>query len=283
MDYIHFSLQHDLGILQDWFLANKLTLNISKSVCILFGKHQNQVLDIKIGHESIPQVGSTKFLGLWIDQDLSWKEHISAKVKAKKSKLNLLLTSKNFLSTHALRILYFAQINSNLTYGISMWGSLLMKTNLTKLQKIQDTCMKILCHGKGPLEAVYTTNKVLTVSQQIEFELCKLWHKKQLDILPAKLSSVMSSDHFEQLLQKLHRYPTRQKNLSNRPKSTYREYHDSFLVKGNRIYSHLNQEIRTCNSLKRFTVQLQKHLLDKKNSIHTLEVYPTSIEPLDTW
>ena len=30
IDYIRFCLEHDLGILHDWFLANKLTLNISK-------------------------------------------------------------------------------------------------------------------------------------------------------------------------------------------------------------------------------------------------------------
>ena len=39
LSYIRFCLEHDLNILQDWFLANKLTLNIGKSVCILFGKH----------------------------------------------------------------------------------------------------------------------------------------------------------------------------------------------------------------------------------------------------
>ena len=38
IDYIRFCLEHDLRTLQDWFMANKLTLNVNKSVCILFGK-----------------------------------------------------------------------------------------------------------------------------------------------------------------------------------------------------------------------------------------------------
>ena len=67
IEYIRFCLEHDLRILQDWFRANKLTLNISKSVSILFGKQRNLELNLKIGQESIPQVQYTKFLGLWID------------------------------------------------------------------------------------------------------------------------------------------------------------------------------------------------------------------------
>ena len=39
LNFITFALEHDLSILQDWFYANKLTLNINKSVAILFGKH----------------------------------------------------------------------------------------------------------------------------------------------------------------------------------------------------------------------------------------------------
>ena len=70
LDYIKFCLKHDLGILQDWFLANKLTLNIGKSVLILFGKHKSK-LCIQIGKEIIPQSKFTKFLGLWIDENLN--------------------------------------------------------------------------------------------------------------------------------------------------------------------------------------------------------------------
>ena len=71
INYIRFCLENDLLLLQDWFLANKLTLNINKSVCILFGKHKGIKLDIRLGNTSIPQAKTTKFLGMWIDQDLN--------------------------------------------------------------------------------------------------------------------------------------------------------------------------------------------------------------------
>ena len=263
IEYIRFCLEHDLCILQDWFRANKLTLNISKSVSILFGKQRNLDLKVRIGQESIPQVQHTKFLGLWIDQDLNWKEHISKLLLKLKHKLNLLLAGKKFLSTHALHILYFAQIHSNLTYGISMWGSLLTNENIKKLSNIQNKCMYIVGRRSGPMDELYTANKILTVSQLIELELCKLWYKKQLGLLPCKLSSVMSCDQWEQPLNKSHRYPTRQKDLANRPRSNHHEYHNSFLVKGNRIYSQLNQELRNCITLHKFTRHLKDNLITR--------------------
>ena len=42
--------------ISDWFLANELTLNISKSSCVLFTKNKNKVtLSIKIHDNPIPQ------------------------------------------------------------------------------------------------------------------------------------------------------------------------------------------------------------------------------------
>ena len=145
LNYIRSCIDIDVSILQDWFLANKLTLNIGKSVCMLFGqKAKTKNLQITLGNERIPQVKSTKFLGMWIDDSLSWNEHVTKVILKLKSRLNLLKMGKNLLSKHALRVLYFAQIHSVMTYGIVMWGSLASQADLNKIQKIQDTCVHII-------------------------------------------------------------------------------------------------------------------------------------------
>ena len=78
LDYIKFCIETDLCTLQDWFIANKLTLNVGKSVCILFSRTGQDVpLNLRLGKELIPQTKCTKFLGIWIDQSLSWTEHIA--------------------------------------------------------------------------------------------------------------------------------------------------------------------------------------------------------------
>ena len=257
IQYIRFSLEHDLNILQDWFIANKLTLNVGKSVCILFGKHRNQQLNLHLGPEKIPQATCTKFLGMWIDHDLSWREHVSNLLLKLKSKLNLLKAGKHFLSTHALRILYFAQIHSNLTYGIGIWGSLLTQDSVQKLQRIQDNCMQIIGHRGSPIDHIYHTQKILTIPKQIELELCKLWHKKLLGLLPPKLTSTMAIDCLNRSSQKTHRYTTHQKHLENQPKSSQEEY----LVKGNRLYANLGTTMQSYEKMKPFVRALKSRLL----------------------
>ena len=74
----------DLNNISDWFRANKLTLNISKSVYMIFSRKNHNDIDLKLGDTKLPKVTTTKFLGMWIDQNLNWNEHLS-KLK-KKSK-----------------------------------------------------------------------------------------------------------------------------------------------------------------------------------------------------
>ena len=84
MKYLKWCIEMDLNNISDWFRANKLTLNISKSVYMIFSRKNHNDIDLKLGDTKLPKVTTTKFLGMWIDQNLNWNEHLS-KLK-KKSK-----------------------------------------------------------------------------------------------------------------------------------------------------------------------------------------------------
>ena len=86
---------------------------------MIFGKNNNSVdLEITLGDVLIPQVHATKFLGVWLEDKLSWSTHITVVRKKLQSRHGLLKRSKSFLSAHCMKILYFAQIQSVLAYGI---------------------------------------------------------------------------------------------------------------------------------------------------------------------
>jgi len=85
-------VNNELILLNTWFTVNKLSLNVEKTNFILFTgrykKFDNSILinnGVKINDKIIKQVQSAKFLGVYIDQHLSWSEHIS-QVKTKISK-----------------------------------------------------------------------------------------------------------------------------------------------------------------------------------------------------
>ena len=62
LNYLRWCLEQDMDNISDWFLANKLTLNITKSSCVLFTKNKNKVvLSIKIHDNPKPQRSHVKF------------------------------------------------------------------------------------------------------------------------------------------------------------------------------------------------------------------------------
>ena len=63
--------------LKSWFALNKLTLNISKTNYIVFGKvDKDELINVSIHEFILTRVCSTQFLGVQINKGLSWKEHI---------------------------------------------------------------------------------------------------------------------------------------------------------------------------------------------------------------
>ena len=88
-DLIERNLNHDLSNISDWSVANKLTLNKSKTEFVVIGTWQrlrtlDQSPDLAIDNSPISQVASTKSLDEHVDEHLSWNTHIT-KISKKKS------------------------------------------------------------------------------------------------------------------------------------------------------------------------------------------------------
>ena len=69
-----------LDSINKWFTANKLKLSISKCVYTVFNltkkKSLNIRYDLSINSTKLIRVNSTKYLGVYIDEDLTWQNHI---------------------------------------------------------------------------------------------------------------------------------------------------------------------------------------------------------------
>ena len=66
-----------------------------------------------------------KFLGVWIDRDLTWETQVSKLCSKISQKLELLRRGKHLLNVAAKITLYYAQVHSLLTYGLAIWGSMI--------------------------------------------------------------------------------------------------------------------------------------------------------------
>ena len=158
--YLKWCIIHDMTILCDWFKANQLSLNGTKLVGVLFFTKKEKIDYLKVGNIGIQFVDQTKFVGIWIDRKLNWKYHVDKVVTKVKQNMNLLIIGKSFLNVHAKRIIYFAQIQSHITYGLSVWGNMILATTITNLQKLQNNCIKLIT-GQGATMNKYASLKIL--------------------------------------------------------------------------------------------------------------------------
>ena len=136
--YSHSSLQTltqvintELTLVADWFSANRLTLNLDKTNFILFKSHRkmgpsDDSLRLSINGIPITKVTSTKFLGVHVDQHLTWKEHIKT-ISDKIAKNIGILTRTAYLLPSCIRLkLYYSLVYPYLTYCNMVWASILM-------------------------------------------------------------------------------------------------------------------------------------------------------------
>ena len=187
-------MMEDLLTLSDWFTANKLTLNLSKTVLMVFSPKGKQKVSLVVNNVVIPQVSETKFLGVWLDDKMSWNTHLGKLESKLKRNLGLLRRSKNLLPVSAKRIVYYSHIYSHLTYCILLWGSNLPNATLHRLQSIQNRCMKEL--KSGDYDTTYKSLEILKVREIIELEKRKFGYKYMKQLLPSKIIEIVNDDQF---------------------------------------------------------------------------------------
>jgi hypothetical protein len=108
-----------------YFNANNLVINDDKSTVVQFmNKNNINTLSHLERNDAILDVNEiVKFLGLHIDSNLNWKNHIDNLCKKLSSALFALRVLKSKVEIAALKIVYFALFQSHLSYGIILWGN----------------------------------------------------------------------------------------------------------------------------------------------------------------
>ena len=113
-----------LAKLVKWFRLNKLSLNVNKMNYILIRSHQKKLLtQIKRTNDNIPieQTDKTKFVGIIINQNLTWTDYLSL-LKNKISKnIGVIRRIRKNLLLYILRMLYYALINHYFDYCNIVW------------------------------------------------------------------------------------------------------------------------------------------------------------------
>ena len=144
------NLNKDVKGVAKWCTNNDMVVSILKSNSMLCASRQKLAcnaetvsLKIELNNTEIPNVPSTKLLGVHIDQHLSWYEHVQHVQKKITSTLYLLKQIKEFLPLEARKLFFNSYVQPHFDYCSIIWGNC-SKHALQKLVKMQKRAARII-------------------------------------------------------------------------------------------------------------------------------------------
>ncbi|GBO37692.1 putative RNA-directed DNA polymerase from transposon BS, partial [Araneus ventricosus] len=125
--YTAAALNQHLAKLDDWFLKWKIALNVNKTEAVYFAKGRRKYKPIvKIKNQTITWSQQAKYLGVILDEKLTWKNHITTiktKFRAASRKLFPLIARDSEMNRKYKLLVYTAILRPIITYGFPIWGA----------------------------------------------------------------------------------------------------------------------------------------------------------------
>ena len=117
----------DLDKIYNWLLANKLSINVEKTKCMIsateYKLRQCPDLTVKLNGSKIKQVDRKDYLGLTLDEKLKWDKQVHKMCKKISSAISGIKLAR-FLPVDELKKLYNSLVGSRLRYCCMVWGKL---------------------------------------------------------------------------------------------------------------------------------------------------------------
>ena len=147
---VHASENRELVGVDNWLKTNRLSLNVSKTSCMIIS-NQNNAFDIQILETILKKVSTVKFLGVTLDENLTYRDHVN-KVTCNISKsVGLMRRLHCQLPANVMVKLYDSLVYSHLTYALLPWGRS-GSTNAATIECAHKRACKLLtdCNQKIP-------------------------------------------------------------------------------------------------------------------------------------
>ena len=200
LEDINQTLNCELSLLKQWLQGNKLSLNVLKTQALVVGskpkikKIADKIVDppqFLIGDSQVENVDQTKYLGVIIDKNLNWDEHINS-LRTKVSRgIGFLKYSRKFLPENTLSKMYRGIVEPHFRYCCSVWGNCGV-TRLQNLQKLQNRAARIVTRSNfdSPAMPIIQKLKWPTISDIIRSETATTVYKSLNGLAPEYLSKL---------------------------------------------------------------------------------------------
>jgi hypothetical protein len=254
--------------LNNWFTCNRLTVNCSISVYILFFPNKDDdefitanSLSITLDNKLLNRVHVTKFLGVIMDENLTFESHINATVCKINSLNGMLFKRRQYIPLNCRRNLYFALVHPRIQYGIEIYG----KAASRLLNPLHVSCNRVLRTLQGQnrfsnVRQLYLNFKILSIHQLFKLSIVKMIYKcLNCNCL---MSTTIRDIFTAEVSQARHAYPTRLSNTNYLYCRTNSAFFKSYIYNCCSDWNQIPADIRNAPSLNIFTKLYKRYLSD---------------------
>lgn len=200
-------LNRELANLDVWMKSNKLSVNISKTNYVIFRPRQRKLninLCLQYDNQTLIQKQCIKFLGVYIDENLSWKIHINNICKKIAKSVGIIYRSRHLLSPTTKLCLYYTLIYPYLTYCNIVWSSTYV-TNLNRIYLLQKRVVRALTNSdyRAHSSPLFYQLKILDIFKLNSFYIGTFMFKYHHHLLPECFDNLFITNN------QVHSYNTR--------------------------------------------------------------------------
>ena len=259
------NFNNELFNFHEWTKSNLISLNLSKTKCLLFNSTGSNIcnsIHLKIHDTIIEQIDCFKFLGIFIDKNLNFKNHI-VNLNSRLSRTLGIFKRLRYLPLDVLKTLYYALFYSKITYGIVIWGSC-FKSYLYPLIIIQKKMIRLITNSDWMAHTmpIFKDLEIMRIPDLFEFHLAILIYKTIMLNFNPDLNKLIFGNVIG------HSYNTRflNNNSIRLPKYSKDVCQRSIIYRGIQLWNKLPNDIKTAPSISNFKITLKRKIFSKYDS-----------------
>ena len=247
--------------ISSWLRANKLLLNVDKSNFVIFHPPQKKVpytLQLFIDNKALRQDVKIRYLGIIIDNHLSWKSHVAHICNKIKRSISVICKARHYVNSSILLNLYYALVYPYLIYGIIIWGQTYEST-IKPLFILQKKLVRLMTFSdfNAHSNPIFSKLKILKLPDLVFLQTALFMYDFHSGNLPVSFSL-----YFTQVHQK-HNYNTRLSSKSSYCLPRIRTNFGKFNIRfsGAKCWNVISESLKKLTNKNAFKEQLSDDLL----------------------
>ena len=257
------NVNEELKVVHTWLTNNKLSLNISKTKYMVVSNKKeppNNQFYLKFDNVFLEKCTSYKYLGVLLDDKLSWKPHIDYICNKISKMCGIFAKLRYSTNLHLLTSVYYALVASHLQYCNLVWGDA-AESILDPLSKIQNRIVRIIsfapfnCHN---VQDLYEDLQLLNLEQIHKMAKGKFVYKYKAGKLPSNFDNYLVN------ASEVHSYNLRSSALSSYVRTWGKTNYSLKMLKYGavKVWESIPNDIKIVKTLKKFSEKYKCFLLN---------------------